>query len=189
MSEAMDKQKDEFDDFVSKWEQALEKGIFDKPELPGVTPQTSTGSFFGFTQTNNTDSVAQTDQEYWNAINLAANDHDPKIITEVISEAEEHKSTPSNPVAKDSIGCDQKMSPQSLGMTYSEEELEKLTELKKELYDLESKLMTSLGFGDDKNQKKIESKIESVKKEIHKLSDEMGRGYKNSDQPKHLENI
>lgn len=184
----MDKQKAEFDDFVNKWDQALEKGIFEKPNTPEVNPETASSSFFGFTQTNNTDSVAQTDQEYWNAINMAADDHDPKVINESAVK-EDHKSLPSNPVSKDSVGCDQKMSPQSLGLTYSEEELEKLTELKKELYDLESKLMTSMGFGDDKNQKKIESKIESVKKEIHKLSDEMGRAYKNPDQPKQLENI
>lgn len=185
MSDFMDKQKQEFDDFIDKWEKAQEQGVFRDTKLPEINPQTSTGSFFGFTQTNNSDSANQTDQEYWNAINLAADDHDPKVINESL----EHKSTPTNPVAKDTLGCDQKLSPQSLGITYTEEELEKLSELKKELYSLENKMLTSMGFGDDKNIKKIETQIESVKKEIHKLSDSMGRSYKNEDQPKHLENI
>lgn len=261
MSESMDKQKAEFDDFVSKWDQALEKGIFEKPNLPEVNPQTATGSFFGFTQTNNTDSVGQTDKEYWNAINIAADDHDPKVISEAkvigtgndsaylsyvfskeeiekmspeqkkdaaraialarnedrvefqgyisreykkrivaylnkivgpdgkLKESVDHKSTPSNPVAKDTMGSDQDLSNQSLGMTFTEEEFKKLEELKKELFGLENKLMTSMGFGDDKNQKKLQTQIESVKKEINKLSTEMGRAFKNPDQPKHLENI
>jgi hypothetical protein len=188
MSDFMEKQKNELDDFVNKWEDAIKKGLFDAPKIPEVNPQTSSNSFFGFTNTNPSDSPSLTDNEYWKAINSAADDHRNEIISEIINESE-HKSSPSNPVSRDSIGCDQKMTPQSLGATYSEEELEELTELKKELYDLESKLMTSMGFGDDKNQKKLESKIESVKEKIHKMSDSMGRAYKNEDQPKQLENI
>ena len=256
-----DKQKEEFDDYVAKWEKAQQDGIFQNPETPEVNPQTSTGSFFGFTHTNPTHDVNQTDKEYWNAINSAADDHDPKVITEQVKgsgndsaylkyvfskeeieamsadakkdaaraialarnedkvefqgflsrsqkqkivsylnkivdtktgklkESLDHISTPTNPVAKDSMGTDQEMTPQTLGSTYSTEDLDQLSELKKQLYDLESKLMTSLGFGDNKNQKTIETKIESVKKEISKISDEMGRPYKNSDQPKHLENF
>lgn len=186
MSDFMEKQKNELDDFINKWEDALEKGLFDAPKIPEVNPQTSNNSFFGFSNTNPSEAPSMTDNEYWKAIHTATDDH--SVIGEVINESE-HKSTPTNPVSRDTVGCDQKMSPQSLGLTYSEEELEKLTELKKELYDLESKLMTSMGFGDDKNQKKLESKIESVKKEIHDLSDSMGRSYKNEDQPKQLENI
>lgn len=187
MNDFIGNQKDEFDDFVSKWEKAQEDGVFKSTELPNVNPQTSTGSFFGFTQTNPSDEVNKTDNEYWNAINLAASDFLP--VDGMINEALVHKDIPSNPVAKDSVGCDQSRTPQSLGATYSEEDLKKLEELKKELFGLENKLMTSMGFGDDKNQKKIQTQIESVKKEIHKVSDDMGRAYKNEDQPKHLENI
>jgi hypothetical protein len=262
MSDFMDKQKVEFDDFVDKWEKALEQGLFKDAELPVVNPQTSDDSFFGFSNKNPTNSLSLSDNEYWSAINSAADDHDPKVINESkvvgtgndsaylkyvfskeeieamsadakkdaaraialarnedkvefqgflsraqkqkitaylhkivdtktgkLKESLDHKSTPTNPISKDSMGTDQEMTPQTLGSTYSNEELEQLSELKKQLYDLESKLMTSLGFGDNKNQKKIETKIESVKKEISKISDEMGRPYKNSDQPKHLENL
>jgi hypothetical protein len=261
MSDFMDKQKQEFDDFVSKWEKAQEKGVFSDPQLPEINPQTSTGSFFGFTQTNNTDTANQTDQEYWNAINSAADDHDPKVINEskvigtgndnaylkyvftkdeiekltdeqkkdaaraiglirnegevafqgtlpksvkdkivayknkvvapdgTFKESLQHKSTPTNPISRDSVGCDQNLNPQSLGATYTEEELEKLDELKKELYSLENKMLTSIGFGDNKNIKKFENQIKSIKKEIHDLSDSLGRPFKNENQPKHLENI
>jgi|LakMenEpi03Aug12_release.lakeMendotaPanAssembly.Ray.scaffolds.fasta_scaffold182632_3 hypothetical protein len=183
-----EQQKDYFDDLVSKWDAALEKGIFKSPETPEVNPQTSQGSFFGMQNTHPTEEIGQSDQEYWNAIYSASSDHLPES-NGLISEASEHKTTPSNPVARDSMGSDQEMNPQQLGVTYTEEELEKLSELKKELYSLESKLLTSMGFGDDKNQKKVQSQIESLKKEISKLSDVMGRAYKNEDQPKHLENV
>lgn len=188
MSDFMDKQKAEFDDFVSKWEKALDQGVFKDAELPNVNPQTSNNSFFGFSNTNPTDSANVTDSEYWKAIYAATDDHLPES-NGMINEEAEHRSSPTNPVAKDTLGSDQEMKPQQLGHTYTEEEIEKLTELKKNLFDLENKLMTSMGFGDDKNQKKIESKIESVKKEINKLSDSMGRSYKNEDGPKHLENL
>lgn len=247
MSDFMDKQKDEFDDFVSKWEKAQQDGIFANPEVPDVNPQTATGSFFGFTHTNPTDSANQTDTQYWNAINMAADDHDPKVISESednsknvkeykykckckcfscakfknckncsckncscqgcscedahskykkiinknekLKEADEHKSVPSNPVARDTMGPDQDMSKQSLGASYTEEDFLKLEELKKQLFGLENKLATSMGFGDEKNQKKIQTQIESIKKEINGISDEMGRTYKNVNQPKHLENL
>lgn len=191
MSDFIEKQKNEFEDFINKWETAVEKGLFDSPKLPDVNHQTSTGSFFGFNNTNNTDEVKLSDNEYWNAINSAADDHDPKVINEnkLLKESLNHKSSPSNPIARDTLGCDQNMNPQSLGQTYSEDDLIKLSELKKDLYDLESKLMTSMGFGDDKNQKKIENKIQSLKKEIHKISDDCGKSYKNEDQPKQLENL
>lgn len=261
MSDFIEKQKNEFEDFINKWETAVEKGLFDSPKLPDVNHQTSTGSFFGFNNTNNTDEVKLSDNEYWNAINSAADDHDPKVINEnksltesdyiylnyvfskkeieemspetrknaaraialarnedrvefpqglrrsqkqkivdylnkivdiktrKLKESLNHKSSPSNPIARDTLGCDQNMNPQSLGQTYSEDDLIKLSELKKDLYDLESKLMTSMGFGDDKNQKKIENKIQSLKKEIHKISDDCGKSYKNEDQPKQLENL
>lgn len=184
----LQQQKDQLDDFVSKWDSALEKGIFKSEEIPAVNPQTSQGSFFGLHNTHPTEDIAQNDQEYWKAIYSASTDHTPEINDGIITEAN-HQSTPVNPVQRGTLGADQDMKPQQLGLTYSEEELEKISELKKELYSLESKLLTSMGFGDDKNQKKLQSQIESVKKQIEKLSDESGRPYKNDNQPKQLENM
>ena len=188
MSDFMDKQKDEFDNFVDKWEKAQQAGIFKDADMPAVNPQTSSSSFFGFTQSNPTDAVNTTDNDYWKAIYSASTDFTP-LNNEVINEEVDHKSVPSNPVARDTMGQDQELKPQPLGLTYNEEDLKKLDELKRELFALENKLLTSMGFGDDKNQKKYQTQIESMKKEINKLSDEMGRAYKNVDQPKHLENI
>jgi hypothetical protein len=187
MSDFMDKQKDEFDNFVDKWEKAQEAGIFKDAEMPSVNPQTSRDSFFGLQQSNPTDSVTVTDGDYWKAIYSASTDFTP--VNEIINEADEHKGIPSNPVERDTMGQDQELKPQSLGLTYNEEDIKKLDELKRELFALENKRLTSMGFGDDKNEKKYQVQIESVKKEINKLSDEMGRAYKNTDQPKHLENI
>lgn len=185
----LEQQKDQFDDFVNKWNDALEKGIFKSQEMPATNPQTSQGSFFGLHNTHPTEDIAQSDQDYWKAIYSASTDHSPETQNDGIITEVDHQTTPVNPVAKGSLGSDQEMNPQQLGATYSEEDLEKLSELKQELFSLESKLLTSMGFGDDKTQKKIQSQIESVKKQINKLSDETGRPYKNEDQPKHLENM
>lgn len=188
MEDFMQKQKDDFDDYVAKWDKAVEQGVFKGPELPKVNPQTAQDSFFGLLNTNPTADVSLSDSEYWKAIYSASTDHNPEN-PDVISEADEHQSNPVNPQARGSLGIDQDMDPQQLGLTYSKEDVEKLSELKKELYSLESKLLTSMGFGDEKNNKKIQTKIESVKVEINKLSDAMGRPYKNNNQPKHLKNL
>lgn len=189
----MQQQKDEFDDYVSKWDKAVEQGLFKGPELPKVNPQTAQDSFFGLLNTNPTSDVSQTDNEYWKAIYSASTDFRPENQgpenPDVINEANTHQTNPVNPQARGTLGSDQEMDPQQLGLTYSKEDVEKLSELKKELYSLESKLLTSMGFGDEKNNKKIQTKIESVKNEINKLSDSMGRSYKNNNQPKHLENL
>ena len=184
----MQKQKDDFDDYVAKWDKAVEQGLFKGPELPKVNPQTAQDSFFGLLNTNPTSDVNQTDNEYWKAIYSASTDFSPEN-PDLINEASDHATNPVNPQARGSLGADQDMDPQQLGLTYSKEDVEKLSELKKELYGLESKLLTSMGFGDEKNNKKIQIKIEAIKEEINKLSDSMGRPYKNSNQPKHLENL
>jgi hypothetical protein len=188
MSDYIQQQKDELDDYVSKWEKAQADGLFDKDKMPPVNPETATGSFFGFVQTNPTDNPSLSDNEYWKAISSAADDHD-NITTINESKNLEHKDFPSNPLNSDSVGCDQKMSPQSLGQTYTEEELIKLSDLKKDLYELESKILKKKGFGDNKDLDKMESKISLLKRQIHELSDEMGIAYKNDYSSKAYDNF
>jgi hypothetical protein len=186
MGDYIQQQKDELDDYVSKWEKAQKDGVFDSSKTPEVNPQTSNSSFFGFVQSNPTESPSLNDNEYWKAISSAADDHD-NIIT--INEETDHKDFPPNPLSSDSVGCDQKMSPQSLGKTYSEEELNELSDLKKDLYELESNLLKKMGFGDYKDKDKIESKINNLKKKIHELSDDLGIPYKNYYSSKAYENF
>lgn len=181
----IEKQKTEFDNFVNMWDKALEKGIFKAEEMPKVNSQTAQSSFFGFTNTNPTEEINKTDNDYWNAIYNTSSDH--ASGTNVLNE-EEHRTIPSNPQARDSLGSDQDMKSQQLGVTYSNEDLEKIAEIKKELYELEVKYNTSMGFGDYKSQKKLQSQIESKKQELDKLSDSTGVAYKN-DGPKELQNL
>jgi hypothetical protein len=180
----IEKQKVEFDNFVDMWDKALEKGIFKAGELPNVNPQTSQSSFFGFTNTNPSEEINKTDNDYWNAIYATSSDH---AETNMLNEQDHRNVYPSNPQSRDSLGTDQDMEPQQLGVTYSNEELEKIEGLKKELYELEVKYNTSMGFGDTNSQKKLSAQIESKKQEINKLSDDTGIAYKN-DTPKHLQN-
>lgn len=206
MNDYMQNFKDDMDNYSAKWEKALEDGIFDNVdgEIPSLNKQTSKDSFFGFSNTNPTSEPAAADSEYWNAINSASEDHtsgDPHPLNEVIAEAawegtplpqdlpqavrggEEHKKSPSNPQAKDSMGMDQELKKQPLGMTYTQEELSKLAEIKTTLYDLEAKMLTSLGMGDDKGASKVSAQIQKVKKEMNELSDEIGRAYANPTEP------
>lgn len=202
MNDYMQNFKDDLDDFSAKWEKALEDGVFDKDQdIPYLNQQTSKSSFFGFADTNPSSEPAPQDSEYWNAINSASEDHTsgpPHPLNEVIAEAtdaqdgknlpqegsvEDHKKSPSNPQAKDSMGMDQELKKQPLGITYTQEELNKLAEIKKTLYDLESKMLNSLGMGDDKGVNKFRAQMQKVKKEMNKLSDEIGRAYSNPTNP------
>lgn len=180
----MENQKDELDHFASMWDAAMEKGLFPKIETPKVNQNTSQDSFFGLVNTHPSEEISDTDKQYWNAINSAYDDVPSGVINE-----SEHKSLPSNPIQKDTLGNDKELDYQQLGKTYSEEELNELSELKNKLYSLESKLMSALGFGDFKNEKKLQEQIKSVKKEIDDLSDSMGRAYKNDTELKQLKNI
>jgi len=204
MNDYMQDFKDDMDNYTAKWEKALEDGVFDNAdgEIPSLNQQTSKDSFFGFSNTNPTSEPAASDSEYWNAINSASEDHasSPHPLNEVMAEAawegtpipqdlpqavrgEGHKQSPSNPQARDSMGMDQELKKQSLGMTYTQEELSKLAEIKTTLYDLEAKMLTSLGMGDDKGASKVSAQIQKVKKEMNELSDEIGRAYANPTEP------
>lgn len=182
MNDYMQNFKDDMEKYTAKWEKALEDGVFDDKDqkIPHLNQQTSKNSFFGFSDTNPTKEPALTDSEYWKAINSASEDHaPPHSLNEVIAESTDHKKSPSNPQSKDSLGMDQELKKQSLGVTYTQEELNKLAEIKQKLYDLESKMLNSLGMGDNEGAGKFNKQIQKVKKELNELSDEIGRAYTN----------
>lgn len=182
----MENQKDELDHFASMWDVAMEKGLFPKAEIPKVNQNTSQDSFFGLVNTNPSEEIGDNDKQYWNAIHSATDD---AASSRVINEVDERKSSPSNSIQRDTFGNDQELDSQQLGKTYSEEDLNELSELKNKLHSLESKLMSALGFGDFKNEKKLQEQIKLIKREINELSDSMGRAYPNYTSQKQLKNI
>jgi len=175
-------QSDEFEDWCQKWDNAQEKGLFDDiPKPVNTTPQTSEESFFGPQNTHPTNSPHEADVEYWKSVHSALVQGDaapdplkPQLLQE--GKLQNFKSSyPPNPMYSYSQGKDQKIAPRQLDITFDEEDINELADMKKTLYELESKVGAADTNG--KGTKKLESQIENLKQKIDKLSSSMGRAY------------
>lgn len=163
----MERQKQDFDGWLEKWDSALEKGIFgDDPKPPSTCRNTSDQSFFGLRQDNPTDSIDSGDSQYWRAISSVA---DGGVDFQRLDEADAVSLDLPNPIRKSTEGKDQDLKPGPLGATFTEEDLLELEEMKKKLHELESKAAAM----DGKDEQR--SKIESMIKKIDELSDKLGR--------------
>ena len=172
-----DAQSKNFDGWCDMWEKAQDKGIFDDaPHAPELNRQTSQESFFGPQNTNPTDGPSDADVQYWNNVNQMAQGEKPELLQEgELQKYKRGRGYPPNPMYSYSQGKDHDIAPRQLDMTYDEEDVEELGDMKRELHDLESEISTNDVNG--KSTKKIESKIESLKKRIDELSTSMGRTY------------
>lgn len=186
--------KDSIDDWTKKWEKAQEEGIFDgAPSYAQPSQQTADdSSFFGLVNTHPTDRVRDADAQYWNTLHKASGD--PSILNEILSNKEVIKEADKaergeiantigqapNPIRQASTGEDQDMSPDTLGVTYSDEDLDALGELKKDLHALEDKLNTEDGLG--KKSIKFEKQISSLREKIAELSNSLDKGHEISQQ-------
>lgn len=176
--------RDEIQKWANVWDKAVEKGIFDGAPKP-PTPSSNLGdhSFFGPTNSNSTDSISAPDAEYWkNVYSLSNNSGDyidpMEMITEVakaknpemgnIASAMAHSP---NPVRPDTIGKDQ----EQFDMTFTEKDIEDLSELKIQLHAMEDKINDFEGRGE--NAKKYENQITTLKKKIDDLSDSLSRSF------------
>lgn len=166
MRESLDKAKQDFDSWVDKWDAALQKGIFGDPnKVPSTSPGTSDESFFGLRQDNPTDSISNSDSEYWRAINAVA---DGGVEMHRLDESDAVSINLPNPIRKSTEGKDQDVEPDRLGATFSKEDIEELESMKKKLCELECK---SAEMG----EKDYGIQIKSMIKKIDELSDKLGR--------------
>lgn len=159
--------KDEFDDLVSKWDKALNSDIFKSaPSIPSTADQTSINSFFGPMHSNPTDEIKDADAKYWNAINSTASGVD--IPMERLDEVYSLKSLVEdpNPIRKGTEGKDQELTPTALGVTFSEEDVESLADMKSKLHELGNKMASMEG-------KDYSSQIKELISKIDDLSDKM----------------
>jgi hypothetical protein len=169
MKDVFENSKDDFDGWVEKWEKALEDGIFKPaPQLPSTAPHTSHDSFFGLQQSNQTDYINPSDSEYWNAINGVADGVDMRLDEAYAVVSPRAKDGP-NPVRRETEGKDQDLSPHSLGLTFDEGDVEKLSELKTKLHGLQSDVAKM------EDNKGYDSKIKAMIAKIDELSNKMGR--------------
>jgi hypothetical protein len=151
--------KDDFDNWVDKWDKALKSDIFKStPEIPSTAKQTSADSFFGFQHTNPTDNIDSSNAEYWKAIHSAADGVDSPV---------ERLDESLNPVRAGTEGKDQDLNDQALGVNFSEDDVKKLGEMKVKLHELQSKIATM------EDGEEYKSKVEAMIKKIDDLSDKM----------------
>lgn len=164
MKSGFEASKEEFDDLVSKWDQALEKGIFnDAPKPPSTSAHTSDDSFFGFKQDNPTDSIATSDADYWRAISSVA---DGGVDFQRLDESTEEDGP--NPVRKGTEGPDSELSDKAISATFNEDDVKKLEQMKVKLHELRSKVA-------EMGEKNYEDQVNSLISKIDELSNKMGR--------------
>lgn len=163
MNNNFEDSKEDFDNLVDKWDKALKSDIFkSQPSIPSTGDQTSTNSFFGPMNSNPTDKIKDIDAQYWNAIHAASSGVDSPM--ERIDELFSVKSIVDgpNPIRKGTEGKDYN----ALGVTFSEEDIENLAEMKNKLHELENKVASM----DDKD---YSSQIKNLIEKIDNLSDKM----------------
>jgi hypothetical protein len=165
MKDALEASKDDFENWVDKWDKALADGVFkDSPKIPSTAPQTSQDSFFGLQQSNPTDSINSSDADYWRAISSVA---DGGVEMQRIDESDAVSVDLPNPIRKSTEGADQDLKPGSLGITFSEDDIRQLEEMKVKLHELENKIAAM----DDKGD--YEAKVKSMIEKIGEISNKM----------------
>lgn len=156
MAKSLHEHKDEFSDWCDLWDQACEKGIF--PERPKLDPLPEADFDYG-----------DPSEDYYNNIDRMA-DEDGLL-------SESNKDGP-NPVMPDSKSKDQS----GIATPWVDElTIEAVADLKRQLYDIECKLLAKEAGGSKWQQKPVvmEDKalmkqINSIKGKIDKMSNNLG---------------
>jgi hypothetical protein len=175
----MENIEDQFDKWTQQWDKALKDGVF-----PPTKPAEPVGksNFFGQTQVDDS-KLDPEDKEvsYWNDIAHYSESESYELLTEAkkkkvvdkdVAEKAKKVAKSSNPVDYTNLGKDAKNVPtEDWG---SGENINKLTELKKKLFDLEVKFLSKHAVGN--NEKEVDSakkEMEEVSKMIDDISDKM----------------
>lgn len=182
---------DKFDTWVDQWAKAQKDGIFkDAPKPPTPSSQTADSSFFGLVNTKDSKQIKDADAEYWNKLHQMTDVSDPmesfkqEIITEnkKADAVAKSVSRATNPIRPNSTGMDQAMEPKQLGIIWSPEDINKLSEMKRELEQLEAK-RNRVG-AEGKKTESVNSQLVKLRKQIDKLSDSINTAYPNEIFPK-----
>jgi len=183
MREHIEQQRDDFDSWCDKWDKAQEDGVFDDaPSHFAPSQQTAQTNFFGAVDADPTADVDDVDAKYWNQV-YHMSDHqgmapgpldadkdsllqedkgsDVAKVANVIADSP-------NPIRPNTIGPDQDMGPDSLGVTFNDKDLEQITEVKLKIHELEDKLNSLEGVG--KKAKGVEGKIKGLREKLEDLS-------------------
>lgn len=177
-------ERDDFDKWVSQWDAANQNGTFEAPAKAHMpSTQTAPEGFFGTRLNSPSETVPQSDIDYWRDVYsnsrdfMAEPDLDDSVLQEnkapkkVIKENKAPYKAP-NPILTSTLGMDQDVkNPSSVGSTFGVTDLESLENLKLKLHGLLDKLN---GFeAASQGVTKLESQIQSLQKQIDELSDSL----------------
>jgi hypothetical protein len=183
----------DFQKWCNQWDAALADG-FKGDEGQGkriipVNTQTSMDSFFGPQDTHPSDSPVEDDVAYWKDVYQMSKSmgmdvadpeemlHDSKKAQPVINEGLQDKKSkfPANPRQYDAKGVDQEMTPESLSVTFDEEDIKELADMKLRLYELETKYVAAKMKGE--SAQKMEQQLSDLKKKFDEFSSMFNRAY------------
>jgi len=152
--------RDDLDKWTAQWDKAQADGVFeDSPKQIQQLDLSPDGA---------------TDWQKANPELLQEDNKDAGNVAASIAQSP-------NPVRQSTAGKDQELEPGPLGLTFSEKDIEDLSELKIKLHNLQDKLNTFEGRGE--NSTKFESQINSVKDKIEELSTAMTQAFPYSISP------
>ncbi len=197
----------EFDKWTDMWAKAQVDGTFaDAPKPPACGGNVGANDFFGNHRPAEKSDLKDSDTEYWRQVyNLSSHQGEaPDVLAEARKAEEKKKKSkieepvrPSekkdetkakakkmgqdpNPQRPDTFGKDgvdkkgtTKVSP---GWAAMDEDFVKLDGLKRKLYDLECKMHSKEGLSEQK-YKAITSQLDSLKRQIDNLSDDLTPKY------------
>ena len=179
-------QKDQFDKWQKQWDDALNQDVF--KDLPQSQEVQGEIDFFGFGNlSKESESKAKdADSKYWNQVYALSMSQSPsglagqsELFTEEetekvgsITTSEKQLEYPPNPVTVDSGGKDQDLSPESMGLTFDEKDIQDLADMKLKLHTLEDKLAAN-----PNTKSNLTSQVTSLKEKIDELSSLMTNSY------------
>jgi hypothetical protein len=171
--------KDTLENWAVMWDKAQEEGVFkDAPKPACPSSQTASGSFFGLVNNSPTEDVSDADAKYWNDLQQAteqvpitegsADNGERMGIAKAIAQAP-------NPIRQGTTGPDQEPISNSMGVTFTPEDIVELEELKDDLHNLKDKLNSLEGLG--KSNANLDVQITELKKKIDEFSDALDKGH------------
>lgn len=173
--------KDDIERLAKLWDKAKESDVFkdSKPAVP--SHQTSSNSFFGFTDSHPSDAVDNKDAQYWNDVNDKVDNLPMSMMheanaknTDIIKKKVAGVAAAPNPIRQTTVGKDQDLNnPATLDASYNNEDLNKIADLKDKLHKLQDKLNTLDAKGGKVSA--IEKQIDELSKKIDDLSDSLGQ--------------
>jgi hypothetical protein len=168
---------DDLNHWAAIYEKAVKDGVFETPAKEHTPSAQTAGnqSFFGPYDANPTDTVSDEDAAYWrdvSGVNSGLLQEQGYDANKAAKAAGIHSSP--NPLRFNTLGPDQAGSSDAVGATYTDQDLDKLGDLKAKLHELLVKVTQFETEG--KSVGTLQKQIEELTAKIDDLSNAMTQG-------------